>query len=317
MGLNEKRLFGENTDRVKNFAVISATNITYDDLTPKQLKNHLHCFKADLDFYNIQHTEISDNLYILYNLTQHDTADFASRYKVKTFLYGENKIPSEITLYIGIIERVLISYQEERKTNINSLGDAEEICGFEMNEDFLKAVRSADNEIIDEDELRKSLQPKRSYSSRHMHRQAAQGKEDGRMSVIFAKPMEKPTLIKHRLRVINRYFQIYENIKLSIPNAYWFDGAVRVYDAYRDRERFLKAINGFAEICRIDSYFIVEKNSNIWKADRKNDTITQISGMEIIDDNAHRVGNIMGLALGAVLNGCPELEKIVDSEYVK
>lgn len=315
---NEKRLFGENTGKVKTFAVMSAMNTTWENATPKEIKNHLFCFKADLEFYNIQYTETDGNIFVLYNLTQLDVADFASKNNIKSFLYGENAVPSEITLYSGIADKIFIaSYQAENKINVSFLKEAEEVLEFEMNEDFIKAVRSADAEITDENELIKSLQQKRSISSRHMHRQSASGKEDKRISVIFAEPTAKPTLIKHRLRAVNPHFQIYENIRLSIPDSYWFDGAVRVYDAYKDRKRFLKAINGFSEICGIDSYFLVDKNDDVWRVDLKNDTITEVSGMEIIDNNAHRVGNIMAMALASVLNGCPELEKIIDTEYVK
>lgn len=317
---NEKMLFGENTGKIKTFAVMSA-DIICENVA--EMKNHLHCFKADLEFENIQYTEIGNNIYILYNLTQHDTADFAYRCNVKSFLYGENTVPSEITLYKGQQDKTFITdYQSAEKINISSLKEAEEVFSkngleFDMNEDFLKSVQSADNDVVDENELIKSLQQKRSYSSRHMHRQSALGKADKRMSVIFAKSIEKPNLIKHRLRVINPHFQIYENIKLSIPDKYWFDGAVRVYDAYKDRERFLKAINGFAEICEIDGYFIVDKNDDIWHVDLKNNTTEQIFGMEITDNNAHRVGNIMSLALASVLNGCPSLKEIIDIAYVK
>lgn len=319
----EKLLFGNGTGNIRTFAVMSAVNTTWGEMTSKELQNQLSCFRMDLKIDNIQYTETGNNIFVLYNMLQKDIADFAYRKNIMSFIYGENAVPSEMTVYKGISDgRFIKEYKQSDKVNINSLSETESFLSkngleFEMNGDFIKSVQSANDEVVDEDELRKSLQEKRSIASRMAHRCSAMGKDDRRISVIFAKPMEKPTLIKHRLRAINPHFQIEENVSLSIPDKYWFGGAVCVYDAYRDRERFLKAINGFSEICRIDSYFLVDTDNRIWKVDRRENTMTAVEGMQIIDDNIHRVGNIMVLALASVVDGCPALKEIIDIAYVK
>lgn len=140
-----------------------------------------------------------------------------------------------------------------------------------------------------------------------------------RRSVIFTPSVDKQSQPKlnHKLRAVNPHFPIFTNIKLSIPNRYWFDGAYRVYDPYNDEERFLRTINNFVRVCGIDKYFYIDDDYYIWEVNTKSDTKIPVSGMQIIDDEAEKVGHIMPVALGSVVNACPELKPIIDIGYVK
>ncbi|MDE6781020.1 MAG: hypothetical protein K2J40_06135 [Ruminococcus sp.] len=136
-----------------------------------------------------------------------------------------------------------------------------------------------------------------------------------RRSVIFFQYNKTPSL-KHKLRAVNPHFPIVENIKLSVPGSYWFEGAYRVYDPYEDEERFIRTINNFVKVCGIDKYLFVD-NGFVYEVRPETDTKTVIDNMKIIDDDAHAVGNIMLIALGSVVNACPELKEIIDIGYKK
>lgn len=132
-----------------------------------------------------------------------------------------------------------------------------------------------------------------------------------RRSIIFLPDITNPSL-EYSLIAVNPHFCVVRNLKLSIPNKFWFEGACRVYDPYNNEERFLRTIENFVRVCGIDRYFYIDDDGIIWKTDTTTDTKTVINGMQIIDDEAEKVGHIMPVTLGSVLNACPELKPIVD-----
>lgn len=133
-----------------------------------------------------------------------------------------------------------------------------------------------------------------------------------RKSVIFFRYNARPSLI-YRLRAVNPHFPIVENLKLSVPNTYWFEGACRVYDPY-DEKHFQHTINNFIRVYR---YLYIDDNGYVWEINSESDTKTLIDNMKIIEDDAQTVGNIMLMALGSVVNACPELKEIIDIGYRK
>lgn len=108
-----------------------------------------------------------------------------------------------------------------------------------------------------------------------------------RRSVIFT-PYARQEL-KYKLRAVNPYFHIVSDIKLSIPNRYWFSGAFQVYDTYNDEKRFLRTINNFTRVCKLEKYFYIDENNCIWETSPMNSQKRLIKNMKIIMDNAHEI----------------------------
>lgn len=135
--------------------------------------------------------------------------------------------------------------------------------------------------------------------------------------MIFTVPANEKSELKYKLRAVNPYFSIFSNIKMKIPDRYWFDGAYRVYDPYGDEKRFLHTMNNFARVCGIESYFFTDDKSRIWQISTESESRVIADGMEIIDSESEEVGHIMPVALGSVVNACPELKEIIDIGHKK
>lgn len=116
--------------------------------------------------------------------------------------------------------------------------------------------------------------------------------------------------LKHKLRAVNPYFHIQENVKVIIEERS-YDNAYRVYDPYEDEERFLCVINNFTKACGYGRYFYIN-DDGISEVNPEANTETSVENMQIIDDKAEDVGHMMAMLLGSVLNICPELKPIVD-----
>lgn len=133
-----------------------------------------------------------------------------------------------------------------------------------------------------------------------------------RRSVIFTPCTENNLKLKHKLRAVNPFFRIICNLKLNIPDCYWFEGAYRVYDPYNDEERFLRTINNFTRVCKLGKYFYIDDDNCVWEIIPEKNLKTRKKNLQIICDDAYEVGHIMYMVLGSVVNACPELKEIMD-----
>ncbi|MCM1133671.1 MAG: hypothetical protein NC340_09405 [Ruminococcus flavefaciens] len=116
--------------------------------------------------------------------------------------------------------------------------------------------------------------------------------------------------LKCKLRTVNPCFRIQENVKVIIDERS-YDNAYRVYDPYEDEERFLRLINNFTKVCGYGTYLYIT-DDGISEVNPETNTKTSVENMQIIDDEAEYVGNMMVMLLASVLNACPELKPIVD-----
>lgn len=131
-------------------------------------------------------------------------------------------------------------------------------------------------------------------------------------SVILTPTGESAYCIEYKLRAVNPYFSIFRNLKISISDYYWFEGAYRVFDPYNDEQRFLKVIDNFTKVCRIEKYFYINDDGIIMERISGENDIKPVTDLLIIDDEAEEVMNIPVFSLGSTINKYPELKPIVD-----
>lgn len=131
-------------------------------------------------------------------------------------------------------------------------------------------------------------------------------------SVIFTPIQKEREAFKYKLRAVDPYFRVIRDLKLYIPNRYWFSGAFRVFDPYNNEVRFLRTINDFARACGLGKYFYIDDNGNVWEKNSETDEDKAIMGLDIIDDEAEEVQHIMVSALASAVNKYPELRPIIN-----
>jgi len=89
----EKALFGDDTKKIKTFAVISGKKFNLSE------SDQLSSFKDDLKELRIKYTEITSKndsieYFLIYNVTLKDTEYIAGKYEQESFFYGFNSVPS-------------------------------------------------------------------------------------------------------------------------------------------------------------------------------------------------------------------------------
>lgn len=92
----KKFLLGDNTEKIKTFAVMT-------DINPTDIEKVPNGFKWYLSNLGLQYEEINRNvgtvIFILYNLAYNDAVHLASRFAQKFFFFAENTFPASIVYY--------------------------------------------------------------------------------------------------------------------------------------------------------------------------------------------------------------------------
>lgn len=101
----KRALFGDITDKIKTFAVLTAENPMGAEFTRSVNRERMDRLKKELALYHIQYTKIKgnygnkENSLMLYNLSYKDALHFASEYGQESFFFARNDFPAIVTYY--------------------------------------------------------------------------------------------------------------------------------------------------------------------------------------------------------------------------
>lgn len=182
----KKALFGDNTEKIKTFAIMTPENPLGKELSAEENNKRLKDFKNDLRQRGIQYTKITgsygnkEHSFMLYNVAYKEVETLARNYQQESFFHGTNSIPSEITYY-KTTDKCRTYHKEETKKGIATFKDANDY--FSRHGDFqftidmkcFESMKAINESIIYEDEIDISLEEDRTVFSRMMHRKIATG----------------------------------------------------------------------------------------------------------------------------------------------
>ena len=180
----KRALFGDNTGKIKNFAIISPENPMGKKLSRDKNKELVMKFKQDLNKRAIQYTKLSgkygnkEHSFMLFNLNFSEAEELASKYIQESFFYGINDIPAKISYYQTFDEGKTYKLIET-SDKINNMSAAEDYFSrigdlqFSIN---MKVFENINNDVIDEVERDIAMEDNRTTFSRMIHRKIANGR---------------------------------------------------------------------------------------------------------------------------------------------
>ena len=179
----KRALFGDNTGKIKNFAILSPENPMGKKLSYNENRERIKAFRNDLNKRAIQFTRITgsygnkEHSFMLFNLNYAEAEELAAKYEQESFFYGINAIPSKISYYqtfddcktYRLIETSdKINNMKDAKDYFSRIGDLQ----FSIN---MKVFESISNTILDESERDIAMEDNRTTFSRMIHRKIANG----------------------------------------------------------------------------------------------------------------------------------------------
>ena len=179
----KRALFGDNTGKIKNFAILSPENPMGKKLSYNENRERIKAFRNDLNKRAIQFTRITgsygnkEHSFMLFNLNYAEAEELASKYKQESFFYGTNAIPSKISYYQTFDDGKTYKLIET-SDKINNMNDAEDYFSrigdlqFSIN---MKVFESICGTILDESENDIAMEDNRTTFSRMIHRKVANG----------------------------------------------------------------------------------------------------------------------------------------------
>ena len=169
----EKALFGDDTKKIKTFAVISGKKFNLSE------SDQLSSFKDDLKELRIKYTEITSKndsieYFLIYNVTLKDTEYIAGKYEQELFFYGFNSVPSQTACYETENSKSYII--TKNKKDITTIDDIEEFISkygdfpFKTDVKLLESMKNVNESVTDESERDLSLDESRTLRSIALHR---------------------------------------------------------------------------------------------------------------------------------------------------
>ena len=163
----KKALLGDNTGKIKTFAILTAENPYSKKLSRKDNKLKMLDFKTKLKNMGLQYTPIQghfddnkENSIIVYNLSYQDAENYARYFGQKSFFYGTNSIPSTITYYESPDENCETYKKIETTDKIKNMKDADDYFSrhgdfkFSIDMNYFKEdIESINNAINYEDKI--------------------------------------------------------------------------------------------------------------------------------------------------------------------
>lgn len=161
-------LFGDNTGKIKTFAVLSAENPMSVKLSRHENKERMDRIESDMKNLGLQYTKITgmynnkENLFVIYNISYKDALHFASVYAQESFFFAENNYPAIVIYYETTYKlkpeddiKTLIVPEETYK-KISEQKDVEDYFSrygsFEFDMDYFnESVEEVRKSIINED----------------------------------------------------------------------------------------------------------------------------------------------------------------------
>lgn len=174
----KRALFGDDTGKIKTFAILTAENPNSMKLSRKDNKSKMMDFKTRLKNLGLQYTKIQghfdgnkENSIIVYNLSYEDAENYAKYYGQKSFFFGTNSMPSEITYYEATDDSCTKYRKIESTKKIENMKDADDFFSrhgdFKFSIDlkyFKDSIDKVCNSIIDESKLSVAIDDR--YTSR-------------------------------------------------------------------------------------------------------------------------------------------------------
>ena len=179
----KQALFGDNSGKIRTFAVLSAENPTGMKNSAAENNKNTAELKSKLKELGVQYVPIEgkygniEHSFMLFNIAREDAQYLAEWFEQESFFFGINGSPATL-IYYETSESDPSKYRKvEESKNITNESDADDFFSrhgdfkFKFDLDYFKeSVRVIASKIINEDALEKSIQENRTMKSRFIHR---------------------------------------------------------------------------------------------------------------------------------------------------
>lgn len=186
----KQALFGDNSGKIRTFAVLSAENPMGMKNSATENNKNTAELKSKLKELGIQYVPIEgkygniEHSFMLFNIAREDAQYLAEWFEQESFFFGINGSPATL-IYYETSESDPSKYRKvEESKNITNESDADDFFSrhgdfkFKFDLDYFKEfVERIAKSIIRDDELELSLQENRVMKSRLIHRLNSRRKE--------------------------------------------------------------------------------------------------------------------------------------------